>query len=155
MSAINESGLVSASTEKQALTIQTRLDKEAESIMAHPDQPKTQVPRNSKFPETYAAVLKAISQFGCELSIGLQKAGENMLCRYVYSAVKPKLFVTLIITPKDRIQISFHNGDDLRVPNDSLTPKYAIDLANQIRSATLNSKLVKFKQPELRNAKGG
>lgn len=105
--------------------------------------------------ETIATIVKAIHEFGGKLAIGWQSANQDMVCRYLCAAINPKLYVTLIITRKERIEISLHNADDIRVPNDDLTPRYAKDLANQIRSATRNSKLVTFKQPALRSTKGG
>jgi hypothetical protein len=104
--------------------------------------------------ETYATVVKAIHEFGGKLAINLQTAGQGMVCRYMCASISPRLCVTLILI-KDKIEISLHSADDLRIPNDDVMPKYAIDLANMIRSATRNSKLVTFKQPALRSTKGG
>jgi hypothetical protein len=100
-------------------------------------------------------IVRAIHEFGGKLAIGWQTANQDMVCRYICAAINPKLNVTLVITRKERIEVSIHSADDLRVPNDDLMPKYANDLANQIRSATRNSKLVTFKQPALRSTKGG
>lgn len=100
--------------------------------------------------ETFATVVKTIhEEYKAKLVFGLQSAGQDMVCRYLVGSISPRLYATIILKPKE-ILISLHNADSCEVPNDAAMPRYAKDLANQIRSATRGSKLVKFKQESLR-----
>lgn len=152
MSNAKKTGLKSASTD-QALTPEpVRPVKEALTIMQHYQDYRTVhgvCNTNADISQIFSTTVKSIHEFGGKLAINLLPANKDKICRYVCSGISPRLCVTLILKLKE-IEVSLHSADDLRVPNDDVMPRYAIDLANQIRSATRNSKLVKFKQESLR-----
>lgn len=104
--------------------------------------------RNSKPKvfDTLAAICKVLNDFGAILSIGWQKIGSMLACRYVVVNRSPMLIVDIFHDDHDRLLISMSNGSFWQVGHDSIMPASAFDLAFEIRSATRGSKSVRFKQ---------
>lgn len=151
MSATNKTGQTSAATDLTRTTDTERSANEALNIMQQ-DQDYKPLPVVS---ETFATVIRAIHGFPAKLSIGWQQAGTGISCRYVCDVLSPRLFIDLVYQDNGKILISLSNGDVWQADHDLIMPRYAFDVAHQIRSATRNSKLVRFKQSALRSFKGG
>jgi hypothetical protein len=107
--------------------------------------------RNSKprVFDTIAVICRILNDFGAILSIGWQKSGSMLACRYVVVNRSPMLIVDIFQHESDRLTISLSNGDHWQVNHDQLMPDYAHDLAYEIRSAIRKIKSVKFKQEAL------
>jgi len=149
-----KNGLESAPTD-QALTPEpVRPVKEASKIMHH-SQAYIRVDTHDKplpaVSETIAQVVRAIHAFPAKLSIGWQKSTSGLRCRYVVDCLSPRLSVDILQSDNDKILISMSCTDRWQHQYDELLPEFAHDLAYQIRAATLHSKKIKFKQPQLQN----
>ena len=129
----------------------------AESIMTDQDYNLVQTQGKSEpaVSETIAAIVRAIHSFPAKIAIGWQNSVSGMSCRYVVDVLSPRLNIDLMHQYDGKILISLSNADHWQINHDEIMPRYAFDVAYEIRSATRNSKLVIFKQPALRNAMGG